>query len=457
MRGSGNLTLRDYLVTGEGNRLTLHGVDLVDLCSKYGTPLFVFDEKSLVENFERFRGAFENVYSKIMVCYSIKTNNNLAICKILRERGAYAEVASELDLYVAKKAGFSGDHVIYDGPYKPRDALRKALEEEVLLINVESFSEMERFNQIAGKMGVKQAIGLRISPFRRRSFSAYTSLSGLIEAAYCNHGCRFGFPLEDAYSAFKRAVKLENLSVEGIITHPYRGAANTLLPIVREVHERLGIEVKYLDLGGGFYSGATRFVGSKELIWDLLRQKVGFKSKLNEGQSIVEIESVAKSVIDKVRQNLGGLPEPTIVVEPGRFIVASAGALLVRVDHVKSAGGFKWVMVDGGTNLVPHSFGYMEFHDVMSANKASGSQEELVNVVGPLLYSEDIVTLKARLPNVSEGDILLVFGCGAYTLSKSTQFLHPRPPAVLLDSKGEVRVIREKETFEDVLDKDKDV
>jgi len=446
------LTLRDYLSTGEGNHLTLHGVDLADLCSKYGTPLFVFDEKSLVENFERFRGAFEKVYSKIMVCYSIKTNNNLAICKSLREKGAYAEVSSELDLYVALKAGFLGDKIIYDGPFKPKEALRKVLEEKILLVNVESFSEMEKLNSVAEEMGLEQAIGLRVNPFKQPSFFKSLHPNSLIEAGYCHPSCRFGFPLEEIPKVFDYLKKVKNLRLECLMVHPYTKALNVLLPILKEAKEKFGFEIKYLNIGGGFNPGATGSTGDFPLMLDFIKRKLGLKSSLDKERNIPRIESIAKSIADGVRQNLGNLPKPTLIAEPGRFIVGPSGVLLLRVDHTKMAGGYKWILVDGGTNIVPV---INERRTILVANKALASDKELVNIVGPLLYPKDFIAIKALVPRVEEDDIIAVFDCGAYSLSSSTQFLYPRPTAVLINSQGKVEVIREKETFEDVLHKDK--
>ena len=449
--------LRDILVNKdnfevEGGHLALHGVDLVNLCEEHGTPLFVFDEDGLVDNFLRLRRAFEDVHSKTMVCYSIKTNNNLAICKILKENGAFAEVASELDLHVALKAGFNGERIIFDGPFKPKGTLQRALKENVLLINVESFAEMERLNHIAGEMGVKQSIGLRINPFKDPGFSKYTNLKNLINASYCNLESRFGFSIEEAFSAFKHAKELRNLSIEGIMTHPYH-SAKMLLPIIQEVHARYEIEIKYLNIGGGFYTGEPRFVGSNDIILDFFRRKMGMKSKIAEGEMVSSIESIADLLINEIRQDLGDLPDYTIIVEPGRFITSSAGFLLVRVDHVKYAGGHKWVFVDGGTNLLPR-LGSVELRKMVLANKATSRPEEEVNIVGPLLYNGDFIKLRANLPKTSEGDILLIFNCGAYTLSRANQFLHPRPASVLVNPRGNVKVIREKETFEDLLYKD---
>jgi len=145
------------------------------------------------------------------------------------------------------------------------------------------------------------------------------------------------------------------------------------------------------------------------------------------------------------------LYEPTLITEPGRFIVGPAGMLLLRIDHVKIAGGHKWVMVDGGTNILPS---FHERRRLLVANNGLASDQEEVSIVGPLLYPKDFIAIKARLPRVEEGDIIVVLDCGAYSLSSSTQFLYPRPAAVLVNSKGKVQVIREKETYDDVIGKD---
>jgi diaminopimelate decarboxylase len=454
MSGGEVLALGENFAVRDDGRLTLDGVDLVDLCGEYGTPLFVFDEVALVGSFERFRRAFESVYPRVIVCYSVKTNNNLAVCRALSEKGACAEVSSELDLDVALRAGFPGERIIFDGPFKAREAMRRAIGEKVLLFNVESLAELERLNEVAGEMGVKQAVGLRVNLWRAPRFYDYVHMYRLMESATLNLYSRFGFPLEGAVDAFRRAKELENLSVEGIMTHPYNGAARYLLPMVREISAKLGVELKYLNIGGGFNPGVVRYVRVAELVRDFLRRGMGRRSELSEESHGINIESVAGSIAEEIKRGLGGLPELTLVLEPGRYVSAPSGILLVRVDHVKKAGGFTWVVVDGGTNLVPNSVFGRELRRMVVANRASCAAEERVNVVGPLLYGEDFLALQADLPRVSAGDVLAIFGCGAYTLSMSSQFLHPRPAAVLLNSKREVKVVRERETFEDFVRKD---
>jgi len=443
---------RGNFYISKNNHLILHGVDLFDLCDQYGTPLFIFDEVSLVEYYDKFRKAFKDVYPKTMVCYSIKTNNNLALCRILRENGAHAAVSSELDLYIALKAGFLGKEIIYDGPYKPEKALRKALEENVLLVNVESLSELKKLNSLAEEMGKEQAIGLRVNPFKPPGFFKSLHPNNLIEAGYCNPSCRFGFPFDEVHKVFGYLSKVKNLYLESLMVHPYFKAVDVLLPLLREANVGFGFEIKYLNVGGGFDPGTTGSTGGGLLMLDYVKRKLGLKSSLDKRINVPSVESIAGTIAEGIRQNLGNFPEPTLITEPGHFLVGSSGTLLLRVDNVKMSGGYKWITVNGGTNLVPVIY---QRREILIANRAVANDKEEANIVGPLLYPKDFIAIKTQLPHVEENDLIAVQDCGAYSLTSSTQFLYPRPAALLVRPHGKVELIRERETFEDVLRKDK--
>ncbi|MGQ9539363.1 MAG: diaminopimelate decarboxylase family protein, partial [Candidatus Bathycorpusculaceae bacterium] len=351
------------------------------------------------------------------------------------------------------KAGFTGDRIIYDGPYKPVEALEKAVEEGVLLINCESFAEIERLNAVAEKLNVVQPIGLRINPFRRPGFLRSLHPKTLLEeAAFCFPSCRFGFSMEEVHEAFKVLKGMGNVRLECLMTHPYYNAVKVLMPLYKEACRDFGFEIKYLNVGGGFNPGTSGSTGDLLLALDHVKRGLGLKSSLDEKKQAQNIDAVAGTIVEGVRRSLDGLSEPLLIAEPGRFIVGPSGLLLLRVDHVKVAGGFRWVVVDGGTNIVPS---FYERREIMVANKGSATAKELANVVGPLLYPKDFIAIKTALPNVDEGDILAVLDCGAYTLSSSTQFLYPRPSAVLIDTEGRRHVIREGESFEDALAKDR--
>jgi len=430
--------LREGFRIAENDHLSLFGVDLVNLCDKYGTPLFVFDEHTLKKNFQRFSKAFEN-YPKTNICYSVKTNNNLAICKIMKEEGAYAEVGSGLDFYIAKEAGFPPDRIVFDGLCKSEKVLREALEYGPLLINVESFSELELLNKIAGEMGKKQKIGIRISTFAKKRLNP--------EDLYCNPLSRFGFLPEDVDNVFSQALKMENLEIKGVMIHPYWGIYH-FLPLVKQIQEKFHLKMEFINFGGGFQKPGTKKVGFPDLLKDYVRQKFGFKSKLDtpSKKKIREIEEAARLTIAEVDKVLGNR-EATLVFEPGRYLIHDAGFLLFRVETVKKASGYKWVVVDGGVNL---NSDWLERREIHLANRMSAPPTEITNVVGPLLFARDFVTIKQKLPEIQIGDTLAVSNSGAYTLSNSTQFLNPRPAAILIRPDGKINEIREKETYKDV-------
>ena len=206
------------------------------------------------ENFERFRQVFESIYPKVMVCYSVKTNNNLAVCKILRENGAYAEVSSLLDFQAALKAGFTGKRIIYDGPFKPVKALQDAVKNEVLLINCESLEEIKRLNAVAADFGVNQAIGLRVNSFRRPRFLGDLHPKTLVEeASFCFPRCRFGFSMEEVQVAFEYVKKMKNLRLECLMTHPYHGAVEVLMPLFKMNMRGIPVDMTRLNKVQGEY------------------------------------------------------------------------------------------------------------------------------------------------------------------------------------------------------------
>jgi len=424
------------------DHLALRRVDLVELCERYSTPLFVFDEEHIRKNYRRFRDAFIKHYPKTIVCYSIKTNNNLAICSVMRNEGAYAEVGSGLDLHIAKEAGFPPERIIFDGLFKSETVLNEALDYQVSMINIESFSELEILDRLAKERGITQSIGIRISTVTRKRVS--------FEGVYCNPLSRFGFSLEETFAALKQALKMKNLEVEGLMIHPYWGI-HWFLPFVKKIQEELGLDIRYVNFGGGFPKG-ERSTGITGLMKDYLRERLGLKSDLDPPpKEFRQIEEFGRRITEETKQVMGNM-EPTLVFEPGRYLIHDAGLLLLRVGVIKKAGGYKWVVVDGGCNL---NSDWLERREIRLVNRATDSSEELVNVVGPLLFARDFVTIKKELPKIRIGDILVVLNSGAYTLSNSTQFLSPRPAAVLIRPNGEVAEIRKKETYGDVVRMDK--
>jgi len=437
----------------ENHHLLLHDIDIVKLCNEQGTPLFVLDEDQIVRNYNNFYNAFHKRYNKMLICYSIKTNNNIAICNILKNLGANAEISSEMDLYVANKCGFNINKTIYDGPFKPYNTLTKVIKEGILLINVESITELKRIDKIAGKLNVKQFIGLRININNPSSIMSKLNPKKIMQFIKYNPESRFGFPLNKVYNIIKQIKKMKNIELKALMSHPYHKTIDALSPLINEIYNNLGIKIEYLNIGGGFSPESYNYLSMYRLLMERLNGK--FRQKNNAKKDIdvlIGIEKTSEIIIEKIKKYLDEI-EPVLITEPGSYLVADSGILNVRVDNIKIINGSKWVVVDGGTNIIP-STNIFRRQKIIVTNKADSSPIEYANIVGPLLYPEDIISLKTPVPEIEEGDLLTIFDCGAYSLSSSNQFLYPRPSAFLLNSKNEVKKIRESETYQDVFNKD---
>jgi diaminopimelate decarboxylase len=424
------------------NHPTLNGVNLVELCETHGTPLFIFDERCLRENYRRFREAFAKQYPKVALCYSVKTNSNLALCKIMCEEGAFAGIVSSLDLHIALKAGFPPHRLVLDGLYKPEALLRKALRLDVLLINAESFQELELLNQLAREEGRRPRVGLRLSIYER-SFP-------YLEALYSNPASRYGFPFEDTLRILEKAEEFENLDICGVMVHPYR-KIRRFLPLLRRMQDILNLKMKFLDIGGGFNKVSSR-IGTVDLVKCAIRERLGMTCSLPRlPKQARQIEEEAHMISSKIRSTLGHA-ESTLVLEPGRYLVHDAGFLALRAGLVKKASGRKWIVVDAGTNLVPD---FHENREICVAKRTEAQPEEVVNISGPLLSGWDLVAMRKALPQVRAGDLVVLSNVGAYTLSWSRQFCYPRPAVVLVRPNGNTVLIRQEETCEDVMRMDR--
>jgi len=435
----------DLFAINTRGHLEFRGLDLTDLAEEHGTPLFVYDEMKIRENYRLFRETFKRYYPNVLVYYSCKASYNLALCRILQQEGAHAQVMSGLDLYVARRAGFPSESIVFDGPSKTDEDLYEAVKQGVHLVNVESLSELERLNSIAGKLGVKQSIGIRVNFFRppKKVFR------WVLEGTTGYPDSKFGFPPEDAYLACRHALNMENLQLEGLMAHPYQGAAGPLAAFAGRIAKEFNVLIRYLNLGGHFSVPHVKSIEILDLLKDILKGKLGLGSSLDEHEAD-DLDEVAKSIVDEVKSELDkySLPQPVLAFEPGRFMTGSAGVLLLRVlDLKRSPYGGKWIFVDGTTNIF--AAGYNERHRIFVANRMSVVPVERVNITGPL--HGDLIAVNQLLPKMGRGDILAILDAGAYTLSMSRQYLHPRPCVLLVAADGNVTVIRDRETYEDVL------
>jgi diaminopimelate decarboxylase len=425
------LMLKPHFKVNVRGHLVIGGCDAVELTERFGTPLYVVDEQRVRENYRRFRRAFAERWPSVLVCYALKANSNLAICKILQSEGAGAEVSSRNELRNALKVGIPGGRMVFNGNYKTNPELELAITNNVL-INVDNFRELETIEQVALRVGKKARIGFRVNPDVKAPTHPYIA-TGLRES-------KFGFDVASgqALDAYKLASRMKNVEVVGIHSHigsqlldaaPFEEEAKRLMALVAEVKEELDIYLQFIDLGGG----------------------LGIPYKPEDRE--LPPEQVAERVVKVIEKEVKGkdLPKLTLILEPGRYIIADASVLLAEVGHTKHRPGMPdWVAVDAGMNALIRPALYGAYHHIEIANRITEKNSKLFNVAGPLCESGDFLGKRRKLPPVKPGDLAVIFDIGAYGLAMSSQHTAKPRPAMVLANLRKAELVRERETYEDL-------
>ncbi|MBA7593385.1 MAG: diaminopimelate decarboxylase [Hadesarchaea archaeon] len=424
------LMLKQHFSTNTQGHLVIGGADAVELAERFGTPLYVVDEQRVRENYQRFYRAFAERWSSVLVCYALKANFNLAICKILQGEGAGADVSSGNELRNALGVGIPGNRMVFNGNYKSLPELELAITNNVL-INVDSLQELEAIEGLASRLGKRARIGLRVNPDVKTPTHPYIA-TGLRDS-------KFGFDVASgqAIEAYKLASRMRNIEVVGIHSHigsqildvgPFEEEAKKLMALVAEV-KKLNINLQFVDLGGG----------------------IGIPYKPDDPE--LKPEEVAEHVVSVVKRVVEkkNLARPTLVFEPGRYIVADSGVLLARVGYTKKRPDMPtWIAVDAGMNALIRPALYGAYHHIELANKIREKNEQLVNVAGPLCESGDFLGKERRLPAAKPGDLAVIFDVGAYGLVMSSQHTAQPRPAMVLVNRGKAEIIRKRESYEDL-------
>ena len=425
------LMLKPHFSTNIRGHLVIGGVDAVKLAERFGTPLYVVDEQRVRENYQRFYRAFAERWPSVLVCYALKANSNLAICKIFQSEGAGAEVSSGNELRNALSVGVPGEQIVFNGNHKSPPELKQAITNNVL-INVDSFQELDAIESIASRVGKKARIGFRVNPDVKTPTHPYIA-TGLRES-------KFGFDVASgqALEAYKLASRMKNVEVVGIHAHigsqildaaPFEEEAEKLMALVVEIKEKFNIYLQFVDFGGG----------------------LGIPYKPEDQE--LSPEQVAERVVDVVKQVVEkeDLAKPTLVFEPGRYIIADASVLLARVGYTKTRPGMPdWIAVDAGMNALIRPALYGAYHHIELANKIREKNEKLVNVAGPLCESGDFLGKERKLPVAEPGDLAVIFDVGAYGLAMSSQHTAQPRPAMVLVNLGKAEIIRKRESYEDL-------
>ena len=406
-----------------GGRLQFEGVDVLELCERLGSPLFLFSEGLLRDRYRRFRDEFQKRYSNVAVAYSYKTNYLPSVCSILHQEGAWAEVVSSLELSIAEMIGVDPKKIVFNGPSKTDDGLLKAAELGVRVLNVDSISELQRIIGIVRDNDLTVNVGFRLSfPGRHPSRN------------------KFGITAEQILDACSIISKEKGIRYTGLHTHigteitqmdKYEKAIGFLTDLASSIHKRFGFRTEIIDLGGGF--------AFKEVVPYSHRGRWSPPSFSEYASGICSKMALASAE---------RLPEsPTLVLEPGRALVGPTALLATKVIATKRVSGIKWVVTDAGLNLIPEA--ELNRHRIAPAVLRKGKPER-VSVAGPLCVYEDVLRYGIEMPRIKEGDVLVILDVGAYSVSLSWQFIKLRGGVCLLND-GKYEMIRRPETVEDVL------
>ena len=426
----------NYDINAQGN-LTIGGVDTTKLAAEYGTPLYVMDEDLIRNNLRRFHESFKKYYDgKGEVHFASKAFCCLEMCRLVASEGDGLDAVSIGELYTAVKAGFPMEKVGFHGNNKTDEELRFAIEHGVGHIIVDNLSELSRLEKIAKEMGVKARIMFRLKP----GIDAHTHkavMTGQIDS-------KFGFAIEtgEAFDAVKEALSCENIELSGLHCHigsqifdidPFEEAARVMLHFIADVKNKLGFEIKELNLGGGF--------GIKYL----------------EEHDPVPFEVYMERVSEVVNEECEklGIIKPFIFIEPGRSIVASAGITLYEAGSRKEIPDTRtYIIVDGSMADNPRYILYESEYEAVVANKASQPRDERVTIAGRCCESGDLIGENMPLQHAEAGDIIAVLATGAYNYSMSSNYNRLQKPAVVFVKDGKSRVVVKRESLDDIISND---
>jgi diaminopimelate decarboxylase len=406
-------------------RKEIDGVPIEDLVKEFGSPLFVFSERKLREKFRSIKRAFETRYPNVEFTWSYKTNYLKAICAILHQEGETAEVVSEFEYEKARRLGIPGDQIVFNGPYKPKDALLRAIEEGAR-INTDTFEEIFDIEEIAKELGRKVKIGIRIN----------------MDTGIQPRWDRFGFNLESgqAEDAVKRIAASEWLELNGLHCHigtfileprAYENEVRKMVNFAYHIEDNYDYKIEYLDIGGGLPS-KNRLKGIY----------------LPPEVAIPDIDEYAERITTALLESLRPGDFPKLIIESGRAIVDEAGYLITTVHASKRLpNGVKGYIIDAGVNILFTAFWYN--FKVEVDRPLHGTPEPSI-LYGPLCMNIDVINDIEYLPPMPRGTRLILSPVGAYNVTQWMQFIRYRPNVVLIDMEGKVHLIREAENIEDI-------
>lgn len=392
-------------------------IDFQELANKYQTPYYVYDFDYITKQYGELKSAFRA--RKSLIAYAVKANSNLSVIKHLANLGAGADCVSIGEVKRALKAGIPSYKIIFSGVGKRDDEIKQALEFDILMINVESEAELNRVEEIAKNLGKVARISIRLNPNIDPKTHPYIS-TGL-------HENKFGVDIDTAKRMYIQCKNSESLEPTGIHCHigsqltqlqPIKDAVKIVADLVRNL-KAIKIELSFMDVGGG----------------------LGIVYK---DETLIDTYEYTQSILDV----MFGL-DLTVICEPGRFIVGNSGVFVTKVLYEKVNGNKRFIIVDGAMNDLIRPALYNAYHriEVLNDNKEFSD----CNLVGPVCESGDFFAKNIELPKTNHNDLIAIYSAGAYGFTMASNYNTRGRVAEIAVENGVDRLIRKRETFEDLI------
>ena len=393
-------------------------VAITELAETWGTPLFVYSRATLERHWHAFDSALAG--HEHLVCYAVKANSNLAVLNLLARLGSGFDIVSGGELQRVLRAGGEASRIVFSGVGKQAEEIEAALAADILCFNVESEQELDRIDEIAGRMGKKARVSFRVNPDVDAKTHPYIS-TGLKEN-------KFGVAFADAETVYQKAARLENIDIIGMDCHigsqltemsPYIDALDRLLALIKRLRGR-GIDIHHLDLGGG----------------------LGIRYRDEEPPLPAEWASA-------LHERLAGF-DGSIVIEPGRAIAGNAGILVSRVNYLKHGADKNFAVIDAAMNDLIRPSLYSAWQEIIRVEQDSDAAELTYDVVGAICESSDFLG-KDRALRLSPDDLLAIRSAGAYGFGMASNYNTRRRAAEVMVDGDKHYCVRERESFDDLV------
>ncbi len=403
--------------TFKDNELCCEDVRVSAIAKKVPTPFYLYSYKTLIDHYRKLKVAFSPI--RPLICFSVKSNSNLAVLKALLKNGAGLDIVSGGELYRARLAGADPKRIVYAGVGKKAEEIMEAIRYGILFFNVESEEELKAIQDIAKLLNRKVNIAIRINPDVIPKTHAYIA-TGKGES-------KFGLDFETVHKIFNSRWRYPNLNIRGVHIHigsqildagPFENAIKKVLEFLKKYK----IEVDHFNIGGGL-----------GIIYSLEHPETA--------------KSFAKKILPLLKRS-----HLKIILEPGRFISGNSGILVTKVIYTKRTPRKKFVIMDSGMNDLIRPSLYEAYHKIVpvSVHEGSSDSAERVDVVGPICESGDFLGNDRYLPQLNKGDLLAIMGAGAYGFTMSSNYNSRRRASEVMVIRGKFYTVRQKESYADL-------